>query len=478
MINKNSKDFLILAIGKVLQVLVSLATIRLITELLSEDQVGIYYILLTVLSLLAFGFFNPLGQYYSRHLVHWQQSKNLKNATNIMLILRIIAILLAVPFALLVFYLFDYQRYFSLLEYILFVTFSLVALIHGVLLSAVNILVSRVVFTVYMVITLALGIAASLVIVQFYQTAIGWLYGLVLVQILTSMALYKRIVIGNDFSLTRVKLALNKNYIKNVFVFILPVTVTLFLQWGQMASFRLVVEDLYSIEALAFIAIGMAISGAIFSSIESLATQFYMPLYLKRITNTSLTTRAHVWNELASIMIPIYIGVAVYVVVFSPYLAKILVAEKFYDAYVYAMIGAVIELFRTTNNIVYQVSQSELSTKKTILPYLLGFGVMLIGLYSIDVSESLWKVPIIIATSYFVTLFVMFSKMRTLLAIRVDWKLLIKTILISLPMMSIFLLNIDKDFINSFFVIIAGGIYLAIVLYFLLGSKIKSMSII
>ena len=213
---------MILAIGKVLQVLVSLATIRLITELLSEDQVGIYYILLTVLSLLAFGFFNPLGQYYSRHLVHWQQSKNLKNATNIMLILRIIAILLAVPFALLVFYLFDYQRYFSLLEYILFVTFSLVALIHGVLLSAVNILVSRVVFTVYMVITLALGIAASLVIVQFYQTAIGWLYGLVLVQILTSMALYKRIVIGNDFSLTRVKLALNKNYIKNVFVFILP----------------------------------------------------------------------------------------------------------------------------------------------------------------------------------------------------------------------------------------------------------------
>jgi len=428
--------------------------------------------------LLAFGFFNPLGQFYARHLIHWQESENLKNATNIVLALRFIAILLSLPLALFIFYLFDYQRYFSLLEYIIYITFALVALTHGMLLSAVNILVSRVVFTVYTVVTLALGLASSLVIFQFNQTAMGWLYGLALVQILTSVSLYRRIVTGSDFSLTRVKFSLNKNYIKNTLIFILPVTITLFLQWGQMASFRLIVEDLYSIEDLAFIAIGMAISGAIFSSIESLAVQFYMPLYLKRITNASLTTRANAWNELANIIIPIYAGVALFVGVFSPYLVKILVAEEFYNAYIYTMIGATIELFRASSNLVYQVSQSELNTKKTILPYLLGFGVMLIGLYSIDASESLWKVPAIIATSYLVTLCIMYGKMRALLAIRVDWRLLMKTLFFSLPMMIVFLLNIDKNFMNSFFITIFGGIYLITVLYFLLSGKIKSMKVI
>jgi O-antigen/teichoic acid export membrane protein len=478
LINKNSKDFLILSIGKILQVLIGLVTIRLITELLSEEQVGIYYILLTVVSLLAFGFFNPLGQFYGRHLIQWQQSQNLKNSTNLMLLLRLIALILAVPFSILIFYLFDYQRYFSLLEYALYVSFSLFALTHGVLLSSVNILVSRVTFTIYTVSTLVLGLGASMVIYQYFQTAIGWLYGHALVQIIISIFLYKKVVAHNSFSISRIKLAFNQDYIKNVFIFILPVTVTLFLQWGQAASFRLVVEDLYTVEMLAFIAVGMALSGAVFSAIESLATQFYMPLYLKRITNTSLKVRTDTWNELASIMIPIYIGVAVYVFVFSPYIATILVAEKFYSAHIYTMIGAVIELFRVINNLVYQVSQSELNTKKTIFPYFLGFGTMVLGLYSIDVSEALWKVPVILAVSYFITLFFMYYKMKTLLSIRLDWKQVMKAILISVPMMGVFLLNIDKDFINSILIIIIGGIYLVSVFYFLLNDKIKSMSVL
>ena len=72
----------------------------------------------------------------------------------------------------------------------------------------------------------------------------------------------------------------------------------------------------------------------------------------------------------------------------------------------------------------------------------------------------------------------MYSKMRALLAIRVDWRLLMKPLFFSLPMMIVFLLNIDKNFMNSFFITIFGGIYLITVLYFLLSGKIKSMKVI
>ncbi|HAS7948372.1 TPA: hypothetical protein I7583_18640, partial [Vibrio cholerae] len=128
----------------------------------------------------------------------------------------------------------------------------------------------------------------------------------------------------------------------------------------------LIVEDLYSAQILAFIAVGMTLSGAIFSALESLSTQFYMPLYLKKITNADQAMRTKAWNELADILLPVYIAVLIYVIALAPYLAKLLVAEKFQDAYIYAMIGAFIEFFRVITNLVYLVSQSEVKTKSTI----------------------------------------------------------------------------------------------------------------
>ncbi|NCX55268.1 MAG: DUF3604 domain-containing protein, partial [Rhodobacterales bacterium] len=41
--------------------------------------------------------------------------------------------------------------------------------------------------------------------------------------------------------------------------------------------------------------------------------------------------------ELADIMIPIYVAATIYVIVFAPYLAKLLIAEKFFDAYVFGV---------------------------------------------------------------------------------------------------------------------------------------------
>jgi len=46
---KQKKDILILGIGKVLQVVIALASIRILTEVLSEQEVGNYYLLLTLL---------------------------------------------------------------------------------------------------------------------------------------------------------------------------------------------------------------------------------------------------------------------------------------------------------------------------------------------------------------------------------------------------------------------------------------------
>jgi hypothetical protein len=194
----------------------------------------------------------------------------------------------------------------------------MIALTHGVLLNATNVLIGRLAFTIYSVLTIVIGLVLSLIFMQISQTAMAWIYGLALTQISFSFILYFLIVKDNSFSLKKVKSALTATYVKGVFLFILPVTITLFLQWGQAASFRLIVGELYTIKVLGFIAVGMALSGSIFAALESLATQFYMPIYLRKITHSTKQTRTQAWNELADIMIPIYVAATIYVIVFAP----------------------------------------------------------------------------------------------------------------------------------------------------------------
>lgn len=475
-VNAYYRDFIVLTLGKALQIFLGLISLRLITEMLSEEQVGIYYILLTVVSLLAFGLFNPLGQFYGRHLINWQEKSYLKTATNTMLLLRGLTIPFALCLAIVVFYLFSYEKYFSIFEYSAFIFVSLVALIHGVLLSATNILISRVKFTVFSVLTLLTGLVFSVFFIQLKPTAMVWIYGLAVSQIIFSVFLYKTITFNQVFSFSKMKKSFNRKYIKSVFFFILPVTITLYLQWGQKASFRLIVEDLYSAQLLGFIAVGMALSGAIFSAVENLSTQFYMPIYLKKVSSSDHFRRSEIWNDLAAILLPIYVAILIYVITLAPYISKLLVSEKFQNAYIYTMIGACIEFLKVLTNLVYLVSQSEIKTKNTIAPYLVGFLVMVAGLYSFDISSFPWMVPVILLFSYLIAFFIMYHNMKKLLSIKFEIFKSLKTIFIMMPLLLIFFVDIGPTIINSILFCFFSGIYLVISQYFSLKNEVKKMS--
>ena len=474
--NQNLKDVVVLTTGKMIQVLLGFATLRLITELLSEEDVGVYYTLLTVVSLLAFVFFNPLGQFYGRNLVHWQQSRNVRNATVMMLLLRMMAMPFALLVAVLCFYTFDYNKYFSIFSYSIFMVVAILALTHGILLNATNVLINRVTFIAFTVGTLVLGFIASLLLVQINETAMNWLYGLFGTQIFISYFLYKKITAGQPLSVPMMKKSVNREYVTRVLFFILPVSLTLFLQWGQTTSFRLIVEDLYSARALASIAVGMAVSSAIFSALETLFQQFYMPVYLRKITSKPAEKRADAWNELARALLPVYVAVTIYVIAMSPALTQLLVADKFHDSYVYAMIGACIELLRVTTNLTYMVSQSEIKTKTTVMPYLIGFIVMVTGLLSVDVSGSLWIVPSILVVSYMMVQALMYLNMRRLLPISIDVRLCLRSALMASPLLFAMGFVPDSSLAVSILVLALGGIYLLSGLYFLQIDHLKKMA--
>ncbi|MFY4818019.1 lipopolysaccharide biosynthesis protein [Aliarcobacter butzleri] len=458
--------------------IIMLVSIKILTTLLSEEEVGNYYLLITILTLFNFAFLNPLGQYYGRHLIHWEHNKNLLNATNVLLFLRVSAIVFSLFVAFGVYEILGYDKYYNLTDFLLFIFISLIAGTHGVLVGAVNSLGNRVKFTIYMVSTLVVGLILSFVIVQFVdKSGMGWLYGLAISQLIFSIGLYKFVVKNNDFSIQRIKSAFEKDYIKKIAIFIIPVTVTLFLQWGQNQSYRFIIEAKYSLEVLAFIGVGLAVSAAIFSAVESLATQFYHPIYLRKITHTSKKDRAKVWNELASYMIPIYLILAVYVMILSPYLTKLLVSSKFYEAYIYAMFGAMIEFFRVITNLVYTVSQSEVKTNTTILPYTIGFVLTISSLYFFDMSEKLWMIPLFVGLANGVIFLLLFKNMKKLLDIKIDLMGLLKSFILVSPLFMILFIQNTQELLQTILSIGISGIYFLFLIYLIAQKRILGKEI-
>lgn len=473
MLTKKNKDITILIIGKILQVIIALASIRILTEVLSEQEVGNYYLLLTVLAFFNFSFLNPLGQYYGRYLIKWKDGKNLFNATRVLLVLRTSGILLALFVSYGVYQVFEYDRYYTLNEFLLFIFISLTAGIHGVLLSAINVLGSRIKFVTYTILSLFFGLLLSLIIIHFIgKTSMNWLYGVAVSQLFFSIGIYKSVIKGNKFSVQKIKSVLNKNYIKKITIFLTPIVITLFLQWGQNISYRFIIEIKYSLEVLAFIGVGLAISSSIFATVESLASQFYNPIYLKNITYANKEGRENAWNELVDCMMPIYIFVAIFIIALSPYLVNFLVAQKFHEAYIYTMYGAIIEFFRVMTNLVYKVSQSEVKTKTTVVPYAVGFFSTVVFLYMFDFSDKFWAIPLVLIVTNIIVFILLFQNMNKLLNLKIQITNIVKSFVLVSPLFLALLFNSDKVILQNFLVLSISSCYLIFLTYIVTRKRI------
>lgn len=462
--------------GKALQVFIALVSIKILTEILSTEEVGNYYLLLTVLMFFNFTFLNPLGQYYGRHLITWETSKNLLTATNFLIFLRVLIIFISLIFAYGIFEYFGYSKYYSLFEFLLFLAVSLIAGTHGVLISVVNTLGDRIKFIKYLIATLLLSLLLSLTFVYIFdKSAMAWLYGIAIAQLLFSLFIYKYLRKDSEFSLAKIKSTLTKGYMTKVLYFIIPITTTLFLQWGQNISYRFIIELKYSIEVLAFIAVGLSISGAIFSAVEGLAMQYFYPLYLRKITDAIEKKRAEAWNEIASMLLPIYLLLMLFVISLAPYLTKILVAEKFYEAYIYVLFGAIIEFLRVSTNIVYLVSQSELKTNSTILPYSIGFIISIGTFYLMDFSKDLWLIPLVLIFSYMSIFLILLINMKKLLVIKIDLISIGKALLLAIPFGIVYVLDTNYSMLITLLIVFVMGLYFLWGVYMLSLKKQKEM---
>tara|TARA_R110000744_G_scaffold22045_4_gene56629 strand:- start:2709 stop:4154 length:1446 start_codon:yes stop_codon:yes gene_type:complete len=472
---KSKKEVVILGVGKVFQIIIALLAIKLLTTILSEKEVGQYYLLLTILALFDFAFLNPIGQYFGRYVIGWQYSGKLRAATNLLIIIRFLAIICSLIIAFIIYLYFDYNQAYGLSEFLLFIFFSLLSGTYLVLLNNLNTLGLRMIFIKYLVLSLLFGLIFSLLITKYIMgNGMGWLYGIALAQLIFLYPVYIHFTNKSSLSLRQLKAAIKKKDIQKVLFFIVPITITLFLQWGQNSSYRLIIGDKYSVEILAFIAVGFSVSSAIFNAVSSLTLQYFNPLYLKAITNATKENRVIAWNNLATVVFPIYTCLMLFVICLSPYFLNILVADKFQGAYIYVVLGAVIEFFRVSSNVVYMVSQSEVKTTTTIIPYVLGFLSSILTLCFIDFTEHLWLISVVLSLSYCLVFILLYFNMKKILPVKIKSSGIYKSMFLSLPFTVVPLINYPPSWFLSILLIGFFGMYFMFCVYLLTRTTMEA----
>ncbi|SIS92959.1 MAG: hypothetical protein C9355_04815 [Thalassolituus maritimus] len=457
--NRIDRDLLIVATGKIIQIMVAFVALRLLTYQLDVSEVGRYYILLSLLTFVNFLFLNGVGQYYNRFLYNYKDAGSLASATKALFLARTILILVATTVMLPFFFLSEISKNFSFYYFFPVILLSLFAGTALAFINAVNILKFRVAFVGYTVVYSVAGVALAFTFTEATELgAIGWLIGISIGQLSVLYFSYNKLIIMTESGVSLKGFLMGVDF-KGLIAFVIPISLVLLLQWVNNSSFRLLIAESYSLEVVAGVSVAFAVSASIFNAFEGFLTQYYLPGYYSSISAADREVRLLHTNSIISKLLGYYFLLFGFIVFFSDYILILLVDSKFHHLGLYLKIAAGFELFRASSNVIYLVSQSEVNTKGAIFPYAAGAAALVFSLSIFNFQSEMFFVPLIVFLSSLLVFILLFLSMRKLLPIVFPWKSLMRSLILVMPLSVTLLLEIRYELLWVIFLSLAGSVY-------------------
>jgi O-antigen/teichoic acid export membrane protein len=293
---------------------------------------------------------------------------------------------------------------------------------NSTLVSMLNMLGFRAASVLWSIITIAISLASSILLVLWSPSAIAWFAGQAI-----GMAVG---AIGAKYVLQQHTLStksaqgdtplLNRH---TALTYCLPLALATGLMWLQLSGYRIVIESYWGLAQLGFLVVGLSLSGQIWSLVESLSMQFLYPLFYRRVSSHENEMEIELaFSDILNTLIPVYFVLTGLVVISAPYLLKLLVARQFQDAVVFVMLGAGIELCRVLGNLLSKAAHVRRKTKSLTLPYAGGAITTLVLIYLAGIwqMEIVWAVVAILIGAL-VTLMIMWIGMRKQVRFTVDY---------------------------------------------------------
>ncbi len=369
-------------VGRIIHFLLMLATLRIVTTLLSPAELGKIAIITTAVAFFSSFLINPVGMYVNRQLHTWNATGVINNRLgfHFVYLFAMAVISSAILGAVSYFEIFDFHLPVGFIGCFVFCTLFFNT-INQTTIPSLNMLGFRGWFTILSIGTLLSSLIFAVLMVHYCtHSSEYWLSGLLLGQVLFGIFGYSVL----HSKINHVKsdtTTISKQDINTVFKFSWPIALTVGLTWLQSQSYRFFVEDTLGLDVLGLFVAGYGISAGIIAGFESVFTMYYQPVFYKQITTSDKENRVLAWNAYASSILPSLILLFFVLFALASKLALFMLAPQFQAAAKFVSWGAFIEVFRVMANVYSMMVYAEKETKILILPNAIGAITSLLMLY-------------------------------------------------------------------------------------------------
>ncbi len=369
------RDLFIVLTGRVFQLLTSLVALRLLTWRLDQVQMGRFSLLITVFTFFALVFVNPVGSYINRQLHSWARQGNGSRFLGYALLYLLgVCVLCGLILWL------SGPALITLLDIkilwliILIVAYLFTNTLNQTLIPSLNLLGKRFQWMLMTLLSLWVGLIASVLITGIEPSAEFWMYGQVIgfsVGALLALGMLLRALNSQHDGINRAA-DLHWNQLSPVIFFAIPLSVAVLLNWFQFQSFRFFFGEMESLARLGLFAAGYAISAGILGAFETTATQLFLPGFYRELDTSDRQGQIDAWRDYASLMIPMTLLFVVFVITMAEPLLKLLVDEKYWGGAHFVMIAAVLEASRVIGNAYAMAAHALKETRVLLIPQVLG----------------------------------------------------------------------------------------------------------
>lgn len=401
---------LILLLGRVLQFIIAFASVRIMTQLLSPTQMGIFALVTTATSLFALFFINPVGMFFNRRLHAWINGGYAKQRFGLYVIYMLGISCLA---ALLISICYAFGVSIGGVSLFWFVTLVCGSLLFNTivqtLVPSLNMVDRHGAFAVLNLTVLLLGLFISVFLSHFIRPAAEmWLLGILLSQIICSAIAYK-IFFGKVVTNGSANFRVSASQFRQVTRFCWPIAIAVLLQWLHMQGYRFFLAGSFGIAQLGLYSAGYGIASSLMSAAETILTTWFQPQFYKDANAACSVQRNRAWARYAEVMIPSSLLFLSALIAASPALPRLMLGSAFHDVGQFIVLGALAEWTRVMVGIVSLNAHRHMTTKLLIVPNAIGAVGAYITLFALLNNFGIVAAPVAIFAGGVAVFFYMYK---------------------------------------------------------------------
>lgn len=390
LIPRKHQRFVLILIGRLAQFLLTLATMRVATTLLTPGEIGRMSLVMATTVFFAALLVNPVGMFVNRRLHSWQASGHAWYYLNCYWgYLVIVAVMAAISVTVV--------NESGTIGFQMAIVWLLVLVCGSLLFNtanqtvipSLNLLGYSGWFVSLTVATVAAGLAcATLLAWLLAPTAEYWLSGLLLGQIalavIGGLVLYARL---KESGITSSPPSIQLGQLSGLYGYAWPISIAIALSWAQYQGYRYIMEDALGVAQLGLFVSGYWIGLGLIAGIESVLAAYFQPRFYRDVSTNDPVRHTKAWEQYATAVTPALLLTMIAVVALAPELTKILLGPAFQAASVYVTWGALAETARVLTGTYSLFAHARMQTRRLLLPHLSGA--------ALSIALCWWLIPVL-----------------------------------------------------------------------------------